>query len=109
MAQDIKLLDCTLRDGAHLNKGKFGKRVIVDTINDLVEATVDIIEVGFFDNEEHDDDTSFFSSIAEVKRILPENSKNSAFCLMADFVDVSKVEPCDGTVEYFRLSLNVIG
>ena len=36
MAQDIKLLDCTLRDGAHLNKGRFGKRVIVDTINDLV-------------------------------------------------------------------------
>ena len=104
MAQDIKLLDCTLRDGAHLNKGRFGKRVIVDTINDLVETNVDIIEVGFFDNEEHDDDTSFFSSIADVKRILPKNSKNSAFCLMADFVDVSKVEPCDGTVEFFRLS-----
>ena len=53
MTQDIKLLDCTLRDGAHLNKGKFGKKVIVDTIKDLVEANVDIIEVGFFDNEEH--------------------------------------------------------
>lgn len=104
MAQDIKLLDCTLRDGAHLNKGKFGKRVIVDTINNLVEANVDIIEVGFFDNEEHDDDTSFFSSIADVKRVLPKSSKNSSFCLMADFVDVSNVEPCDGTVEYFRLS-----
>ncbi len=99
-----QLLDCTLRDGAHLNKGNFGKTTIKDTIRDLVEANVDIIEVGFFDNGEHDDNSSYFSSIAEVKRILPAKTGVSKFSLMADFVDVSQVEPYDGTVEYFRLS-----
>ncbi len=99
-----QLLDCTLRDGAHLNKGNFGKVTIKETIRDLVEANVDIIEVGFFDNGEHDDNSSYFSSIAEVKRILPQKTGVSKFSLMADFVDVSQVEPYDGTVEYFRLS-----
>lgn len=104
MERDIKLLDCTLRDGAHLNEGNFGKKIIKDTIKDLVEARVDIIEVGFFDNKEHDDDHTYFSSIEEVKRILPENKGVSKFSLMADFVNVDDIEPCDGTVEFFRLS-----
>ena len=104
MIQNIKLLDCTLRDGCHINSGNFGKQVIVETIESLVQANVDIIEVGFFDNGIHDEDSSYYSSIDEVRRILPKNKGNSHFCLMADFVDVSQVEPCDGTVEFFRLS-----
>ena len=104
MDKQIRLLDCTLRDGAHLNKGYFGKSTIKETIKALVKANVDIIELGFFDNDVHDDNCTYFSSIEDVKRILPEQKGNSHFCLMADFVDVSKVEPCDGTVAFFRLS-----
>ncbi len=100
----IRLLDCTLRDGCHINGGNFGKRVIIDTIESLVQANVDIIEVGFFDNKPHGEGYAYFSSIAEVKEVLPMEKGKSKFCLMADFVDVSDIEPCDGTVEYFRLS-----
>lgn len=104
MIQNISLLDCTLRDGCHINGGFFGKRVIVETIEALVQANIDIIEVGFFDNGVHGEDSAYYSSIEEVRKILPKNRGNSHFCLMADFVDVSDVEPCDGTVEFFRLS-----
>lgn len=104
MIQNIRLLDCTLRDGCHINGGFFGKRVIVETIEALVQANVDIIEVGFFDNGIHGEDSAYYSSIEEVRKILPKNKGNSHFCLMADFVDVSNIEPCDGTVEFFRLS-----
>lgn len=104
MARNIKILDCTLRDGAHLNKGNFGRKVIEETIADLVQARVDIIEVGFFDNSIHDENSSYFSSIEDVRKILPRDKGNSQFSLMADFVDVDSVEPCDGTVEFFRLS-----
>lgn len=48
MEKHIRLLDCTLRDGGHIVKGKFGEDVIRNTIERLVEAKVDIIEVGFF-------------------------------------------------------------
>ena len=104
MDKSVQLLDCTLRDGAHLNKGFFGKSTIKETIRDLVQANVDIIEVGFFDNGSHDENFTYFSSISDVKRILPAQKGNSRFSLMADFVDVSHVEPCDGTVDFFRLS-----
>ena len=73
MIQNIRLLDCTLRDGCHINGGIFGKRVIIETINDLVQANVDIIEVGFLDNREHNEDSSYYSSIEEVKKILHKN------------------------------------
>ena len=104
MVNNITLLDCTLRDGAHLNKGNFGKTTITETIFDLVSSDIDIVEIGFFDNDEHDDNSSFFSSIADVKRILPENKGNVKYSLMADYVDVSGIEPYDGTIDYFRLS-----
>ena len=45
MEKHIRLLDCTLRDGGHIVKGKFGEDVIRNTIERLVEAKVDIIEV----------------------------------------------------------------
>lgn len=104
MVNNITLLDCTLRDGAHLNKGNFGKNTIIETITDLVESDIDIVEIGFFDNELHNEDSTFFSSIADVKRILPKNKGNVKYSLMADFVDVSQVEPYDGTIDFFRLS-----
>ena len=104
MARDIKLLDCTLRDGAHLTGGNFSRQLIEETIADLVRANVDIIEIGFLDNTPHDENSTFYSSIADVKRILPKDKGNSKFALMADFVDVSQVEPYDGTVDFFRIS-----
>lgn len=104
MERNIKLIDCTLRDGAHLNKGFFGSKTIKETIYNLVEAKVDIIEVGFFANGEYDDDHTYFSSINDVKKMLPKNTGMSKFSLMADFVDVDQIEPCDGTIDYFRLS-----
>ena len=60
MEKNIKLLDCTLRDGAHLNGGNFGRRTIEEIILDLVGAKVDIIEVGFFDNKQRDANHTYF-------------------------------------------------
>lgn len=104
MENKIKLLDCTLRDGAHLNKGQFGKRVITETIAGLVQAKLDIIEIGFFNNEPNDENTSYYNSIAAAKKVLPADKGSSRFSMMADFVDVSQVEPYDGTIDFFRLS-----
>lgn len=102
--RNISLLDCTLRDGGHLNAGEFGAEVIRSTIRRLVEARIDIIEVGFLWDEPTSDDVARFQSIADVKRVLPEDRGDSHFCVMADFIDLSDLEPCDGTVEFIRLS-----
>ena len=100
----IQLLDCTLRDGAHLNAGQFGEKVIRQTIRSLTETKLDIVEVGFLVNEGRGADASYFTSIADVCRVLPTKKGNVQYSLMADFVDVDEVEPYDGTIDIFRLS-----
>lgn len=44
----VKLLDCTLRDGAYLLDKKFGNETISGIIKGLVETQIDFIEIGFF-------------------------------------------------------------
>lgn len=50
MQADIKLLDCTLRDGGYVNDWNFGHSVISGTCKRLDSAGVDFIEVGFLDD-----------------------------------------------------------
>lgn len=104
MEKHIRLLDCTLRDGGHIVQGEFGENVIKNTVEHLVEAGIDIIEVGFLWDREYGVDTARYYTIADVKRILPKNHGTSKFSLMADFIDLEHLEPCDGTIEYIRLS-----
>lgn len=104
MEKHIRLLDCTLRDGGHIVQGEFGETVIKNTIERLVEAGVDIIEVGFLWDSVYGTDTARYYNIADVKRILPKNRGKSQFSLMADFIDLEHLETCDGTIEFIRLS-----
>ncbi len=46
---EIKLLDCTLRDGGYIVDWDFGHDNLVSVFERLVDAGVDIIEVGFLD------------------------------------------------------------
>lgn len=101
----IRLLDCSLRDGGHLNNGEFGELTIKGIIQSLIDAHIDIIEVGFFSNETLENgNIARFSSVSELKKILPEDSGVSKIALMADNADLSNIEDYDGTVEYIRLS-----
>ncbi len=102
--EHVRLLDCTLRDGGHIVNGEFGELVIKNTIRSLVEAKVDIIEVGFLWDKVYGTDTARYYTIADVKRILPKDRGESEFALMADFIDLEHLEPCDGTIKYIRLS-----
>lgn len=104
MEKHIKLLDCTLRDGGHVVQGRFGEKTIKNIIERLVEAGVDIIEVGFLWKEICGTDIARYYKIEDVKKILPKNHGNSKFSLMADFIDLEHIEHCDGTIEIIRLS-----
>ena len=47
---DIKLLDCTLRDGGYVNSWNWGFAAAKDIIASLTRAGTDIVEVGFLRN-----------------------------------------------------------
>ncbi|MBE5857816.1 MAG: 3-hydroxy-3-methylglutaryl-CoA lyase [Lachnospiraceae bacterium] len=48
--RDIRLLDCTLRDGGYVNDWEFGHHNIVSIFERLVDSNIDIVEIGFIDD-----------------------------------------------------------
>ena len=68
----IRLLDC-----------KFGFENIRDIVASLVNAGTDIVEVGFLRNLEPDMDQSRWNTVAELKKVLPADRKNTMFSGMA--------------------------
>lgn len=103
----VKLLDCTLRDGGHINESNFGEYAIRTIVDDLTQANVDIIEVGFLKKCEYDINKAVFSSVSQVKRILPERTTSQyALMIQEDQYDWNNLETCDGTVKYIRVSFH---
>ena len=67
---DIKLLDCTLRDGGFCNDWHFGRESIEGIFRGLAQAGIDIIEVGFLDERRpFDGERSIMPDTDSVKKI----------------------------------------
>ena len=47
---NVKLLDCTLRDGGYVNDWRWGFGAARDIVATLTRAGADIVEVGFLRN-----------------------------------------------------------
>lgn len=47
---NIKILDCTLRDGGFVNDWNFGHHAIYNICNRLISANIDIVELGFLND-----------------------------------------------------------
>lgn len=106
---NIKLLDCTLRDGGYINNWEFGFHTIKDIMKKLVESQVDYIEVGFLRNCEYDENAAVFNNCSEIARVLPENRGNAKFTAMAlhNKYDISKLEDYDGkTIDALRITFH---
>lgn len=91
-----KLLDCTLREGTHLNDGNFGEDTIKTTIERLSSTGIEIVEIGFLDDEEDSNGTSHFNSVASADDLLGQCDidADTEFALMVrpDRFDVSSLE-----------------
>lgn len=106
--ENIRLLDCTLRDGGYINQWDFGEKTIKSIISRLIEAGTDIIEVGFLRNCTWEKDKTLFSSIKDMKKILPQNPGSTRFgaMILHDRYDIEKLEPCDGTIPIIRVTFH---
>ena len=104
----VRLLDCTLRDGAHVNAGKFGNENIKTLADGLTQAHIDIVELGFLRNVDYECDRSYYSHIEQAYNIVSRNEQKSAteYALMAraDEYDVKKLAECDGRIKYIRIA-----
>lgn len=103
---DIKLLDCTLRDGGHVNQGNFGRKNIKSIIHDLIKSKVDIIELGFLRDGEFTCNQTLYNYIEEVYSLLPDNIGSQEFSLMIrpDQYDINKITKCNGKIKNIRVA-----
>lgn len=106
---DLKLLDCTLRDGGYINDWKWGFDTARNIIYQLSQAKVDIIEVGFLRNiYTYNPDITVCNSIEELNRLLPEkicdNVIFSAMAMRSNY-DIRKLTAYNGTgIEMIRIT-----
>lgn len=71
---NIKVLDCTLRDGGYINNWNFGRKNIRDIISNLDRAGINFIEIGFFRSGKHLESQSLYSDFASLTNIVPEET-----------------------------------
>lgn len=98
MNTKVKLLDCTLRDGAYVNDSKFGTPAIKGIINKLQDASVDIIECGWLKNNPHAEGSSFFHVPSDLEQYLTNKNPNAVYAVMIDWdrYDLSQLPEYDG-------------
>lgn len=106
---NIKLLDCTLRDGGYINDWNFGYHTIRSIVRRLVESSVDYVEIGFLRDCIYDRDKAVYNNCREMMPVLPEKKGNSMFTAMAlhNKYDVEELEEYDGqTLDAVRVTFH---
>lgn len=103
----LKLLDCTLRDGAHINGGAFGGEGMRGIAGHLAEAGVDLIEVGFIEPDQaSDNETTFFRDTNHVEEAfagLDKRASQLGVMLRTDRCPLDVIYPSD-FIDFIRIA-----
>lgn len=98
----IEILDCTLRDGGRLIDCAFRDGQTRGIVERLMQANIDIIEVGVLrEKAVYTGDSTFFHRIEEAEALLPEGSGQS-FALFIDYgyYPAEGLPPCSGEFKW---------
>lgn len=98
---EIKLLDCTLRDGGYINDWEFGHNNIVSIIDRLEQAKVDIIEIGFLDDRRpFDINRTIMPDTASAGKLLGDQSHSAMLVGMIDYgtCKIENLQPASESV-----------
>ncbi len=101
MNRSVKLLDCTLRDGARIIDGKFTDYEIASIAKRLTEANIDYVEVGFlrdWRNVHYEGDSIFFTDPSQIEPFIPDNRCSTTYLAFIDYgmFDFSRLPQCNG-------------
>ena len=80
---NIKILDCTLRDGGYVNLWNFGLDNIKKILNNLASSNIDIIECGFLKNDKVYGDNFSIFNIEQLKN--HDLLRHSSYVAMINF------------------------
>ena len=86
--EDIKVIDCTVRDGGLMNKWQFSDEFVRGVYNACVEAGVDYMEIGYLSSEKAFSRKEVgpwkFCSEKDLSRIVGEKNNSVKLSAMAD-------------------------
>lgn len=94
----LKLLDCTLRDGAYIVNADFGEPSIKGIIRKLQDANIDIIECGWLKDKEHEKGHTFYHVPSDVVQYITKRKPGFMYVAMIDWdrYDLTNLPECDG-------------
>ena len=85
---DIKVIDCTVRDGGLMNKWQFDHKFVRNVYQALVDAGVDYMEIGYLSSESAFDRKVYgpwrFCAEKDLQKIVGDSEKKLKFSAMAD-------------------------
>lgn len=79
---NVKLLDCTLRDGGYVNKWHFGKSTITGILERLSIAEMDFIECGFLTEKAKTEEETLFLDAKEIDSCIKAPNPNAVYVAM---------------------------
>ena len=99
--KNVKILDCTLRDGGRIINCAFPNSQIKDIAYRLADANIDIIEVGFLRDAKsvnYQGNSTFFTDVDQIRPFV-NRKKDTMYVAFIDYgmFDFSTLKPYEGT------------
>ena len=101
---NIKILDCTLRDGGYINNWEFGFKNIKTIVDNLVLSNIDYIECGFLKKDNYLKDKTFFREVDNLKEFI-NSSVKTKYTLMINYgeIPIDSIPDCKDSDVFFRI------
>ncbi len=98
--KNVRILDCTLRDGGRIIDCSFPDEEIHGISSRLAEANVDIIEMGFLRDSscvEYRGDSTFFTDVDQIAPFI-QKDRRAIYTAFIDFgmCDIDQLKPYSG-------------
>ncbi len=99
--KNVKILDCTLRDGGRIINCAFPDAETKDIASRLASAKIDIVEMGFLRDPtkiDYQGDSTFFTDVNQIKPFINKDT-STIYLAFIDYelYDFKTLKPYDGT------------
>ncbi|MFH1673395.1 MAG: aldolase catalytic domain-containing protein [Pseudomonadota bacterium] len=97
---EIKVIDCTVRDGGLMNKWQFSDSFVSEVYQALTQAGVDYMEIGYISSEKSFSRDEFgpwkFCAEEDIRRVIGDGEKKIKISAMADIgrIDYDDIPLC---------------
>jgi len=104
----IKILDCTLRDGGYVNDFAFGEESKSVICKHLIDADIDIVELGFLKTGKHNPNLSMYDKISDAEKYIVPTKSHQSYCLMVrpDWFDINLLESAKEKIHTLRFAFH---